>query len=105
MAVKIRSNDHVIILSGKDKGKIGIVQTICLNKNKVVVKGMNLVKKHQKGIPSKNISSTILQKEAWIHISNVAIFNPITKKADRVGFRFESGKKVRYFKSNNHIIN
>lgn len=104
MAVKIRSNDHVIILSGKDKGKIGIVQKICLNKNKVIVQGMNLVKKHQKGIPAKNISSTILQKEAWIHISNVAILNPMTKKADRIGFRLESGKKVRYFKSNNHII-
>ncbi|WMY97288.1 MAG: 50S ribosomal protein L24 [Arsenophonus sp.] len=103
MASKIRNNDEVIVLVGKDKGKRGKVKKI-LSKNKVLVEGINLIKKHQKPIPSLNQPGGILEQESAIDISNIAIFNFKTGKADRVGFRIESGKKIRFFKSNNKII-
>ncbi|HXK00332.1 MAG TPA: 50S ribosomal protein L24 [Buchnera sp. (in: enterobacteria)] len=104
MAAKIRCNDKVVVLTGKDKGKIGIVKKI-LSKNKVIVDGVNLVKKHQKSVPAQNKPGGIISKELGIHISNVAIFNSITKKSDRIGFRFENSKKVRFFKSNKKTLN
>ncbi|QCI19027.1 50S ribosomal protein L24 [Buchnera aphidicola] len=103
MAFKLRQNDEVIILTGKEKGKKGIIKNI-LFPNKVIVQGLNLVKKHQKPVPSQNINGGILEKEAPIHISNVAILNPESKKSDRIGFRFEAGKKIRFFKSNGKIV-
>lgn len=103
MANKIRRNDKVIILSGKDKGKIGKVRSV-FTSNKVIVGGVNLVKKHQKPAPNSNQSGSILEKEAEIDISNIAIFNESTKKADRVGFKIIDEKKVRFFKSNKEII-
>ncbi|CAL1329130.1 50S ribosomal protein L24 [Candidatus Providencia siddallii] len=102
MAAKIRFNDEVIILTGKDKGKRGKV--IKVFSNKIIVKGINLVKKHQKPIPSANKPGGIIEKESTISISNVAIFNKTSNKADRIGFKFENGKKVRFFKSNNETI-
>ncbi|CAL4324026.1 50S ribosomal protein L24 [Buchnera aphidicola] len=104
MAAKIRSNDRVIILSGKEKGKVGKVRSVIYKKNRLIIEGINLVTKHQKAIPARNQTSQILKKEASIHISNVAFLNPLTNKADRVGFRFEKGKKVRFLKSNNKNI-
>ncbi|WMY95861.1 MAG: 50S ribosomal protein L24 [Arsenophonus sp.] len=107
MAAKIRCNDEVIILVGKDKGKRGKVKKILFSKkssNKLIVEGINLVKKHQKPVPSLNQPGGIVEKEAKIDISNVAIFNSILGKADRIGFRIENNKKVRFFKSNNEII-
>ncbi|CAL4323583.1 50S ribosomal protein L24 [Buchnera aphidicola] len=104
MALKIRCSDHVVVLSGRDKGKTGIVKCISSNKKKVIVEGINIVKKHQKGIPSQNIHSEIIKKESFLYISKIAILNLETKKADRVGFRFVDGKKVRFLKSNNQII-
>ncbi|WP_343128131.1 50S ribosomal protein L24 [Buchnera aphidicola (Takecallis taiwana)] len=104
MALKIKRLDRVIILSGRDKGKTGIVQFISINQSKIIVQGINFIKKHQKGRPEQNISASIIKKEALIHISNVAILNPDTKKADRIGFKFIDGKKVRFLKSNNQII-
>ena len=86
MAAKIRRDDEVIVLTGKDKGKRGKVKNV-LSSGKVIVEGINLV-----------------EKEAAIQVSNVAIFNAATGKADRVGFRFEDGKKVRFFKSNSETI-
>ncbi|AAM68037.1 50S ribosomal protein L24 [Buchnera aphidicola] len=103
MALKLRRNDEIIILTGKDKGKKGIIKNI-LSSNKAIVNGLNLVKKHQKPLPSQNKNGGILEKEAPIQISNIAIFNPELKKADRIGFRFEEGKKVRFFKSNKKTI-
>lgn len=103
MANKIRCNDKVIILAGKDKGKIGIVK-ILLSSNRIIVEGVNVVKKHQKSVPAQNKPGGIISKELGIHISNVAIFNSITEKADRIGFRFEKGKKVRFFKSNKKTL-
>ncbi|HMI76880.1 MAG TPA: 50S ribosomal protein L24 [Buchnera sp. (in: enterobacteria)] len=104
MAAKIKCNDKVIILTGKDKGKVGIVKST-LSKNKVIVNGINIVKKHQKPIPDQNIPGGIIEKELGIHISNVAIFNTFTEKSDRIGFRFEKGKKIRFFKSNKKKLN
>ncbi|ALD15437.1 50S ribosomal protein L24 [Buchnera aphidicola (Aphis glycines)] len=103
MALKFRKNDQVIILTGKDKGKKSFIKNI-FPPNKVIVQGLNLVKKHQKPVPAQNKNGGIIEREAPIHISNIAIFNPESKKSDRVGFRFEEGKKVRFFKSNGNII-
>ena len=103
MAAKIRRNDEVIVLAGKDKGKRGKVSQV-LATGKVLVEGVNLVKKHQKPNPQLGVQGGIVEKEAPIHVSNVALFNPATGKADRVGFRIEDGKKVRFFKSNDEIV-
>ncbi|WP_339056407.1 50S ribosomal protein L24 [Candidatus Regiella endosymbiont of Tuberolachnus salignus] len=103
MAAKIRHNDEIIVLTGKDKGKRGKIKSV-LPKGKVIVEGINLVKKHQKPVASLNKPGGIVTKEAAIEVSNVALFNATTGKADRVGFRFEDNKKVRYFKSNKETI-
>ena len=103
MAAKIRRNDEVIVLAGKDKGKKGKVTKI-LSTGKVLVEGINMVKKHQKPVPQLGQQGGIVEQEAAIDVSNVAVFNAETGKADRVGFRFEDGKKVRFYKSNNELI-
>lgn len=103
MASKLRRNDEVVILTGRDKGKKGIIKNI-LSNNKAIVNGINLLKKHQKPVPSQNKSGGIIEKEAPIQISNLAILNPESNRADRIGFRFEEGKKVRFFKSSKKII-
>ncbi|PID51417.1 MAG: 50S ribosomal protein L24 [Pasteurellales bacterium] len=103
MAAKIRQNDEVIVLAGKDKGKRGKVTKVLPN-GKVIVEGVNIVTKHEKPVPALQKEGGIVKVEAAIEASNVAIFNSATNKADRVGFRFEDGKKVRFFKSNNEII-
>lgn len=103
MAAKIRRQDEVIVLAGKDKGKTGKVAQV-LSTGKVIVEGINLVKKHTKPNPQLGVAGGITEKEAPIQASNVAIVNPATGKADRVGFRFEEGKKVRFFKSNGELV-
>ena len=103
MAAKIKCNDEVIVLAGKDKGKRGKV-TAVTPAGKLLVSGINMVKKHQKPNPQLGVTGGILEQERPIQASNVAIFNSTTGKADRVGFRFEDGKKVRFFKSNNELI-
>lgn len=103
MAAKIRREDEVIVLAGKDKGKRGKVTKV-FPTGKLIVEGVNLVKKHTKPNPQAGITGGILDKETPIQASNVAIFNPATGKADRVGFRFEDGKKVRFFKSNSELV-
>jgi large subunit ribosomal protein L24 len=95
MAAKIRREDEVIVLTGKDKGKRGKVTQVLVQHGKVVVEGVNLVKKHQKPVPALGTAGGIVSKESPIDVSNVAIFNPASGKADRVGFRIEDGKKVR----------
>lgn len=104
MAAKIRRNDEVIVITGKDKGKVGKVTAVFPSEGRVLVEGVNMVKKHQKANPQAGIEPGIVDKEAKIHVSNVAIYNPDTKKADRVGFRFEDGKKVRFFKSTGALV-
>lgn len=100
---KIKRNDEVVVIAGRDKGKRGTVLNVL--EGKLVVRGVNIVKKHQKPNPQKGVPGGIVEKEAPIQTSNVAIYNPQTEKADRVGFRFlEDGKKVRCFKSTNEVI-
>lgn len=103
MAAKIRRNDEVIVLTGKDKGKKGKVSKV-LTTGKAIVEGINMVKKHQKPVPAMGVSGGIVEKEAAINVSNLGIYNAATGKADRVGFRFEDGKKVRFFKSSSETI-
>ena len=101
---KIKKGDDVIVLSGKDKGRRGQVLSV-LNNSKVVVENINIVKKHQKGNPNTGQESGIVEKEMPIHISNVLLLNPITNKGDKVGIKkLEDGTKVRYFKSNNEVV-
>ncbi len=104
MAAKIRSNDEVIVITGKDKGTTGKVKSVLPREHKVIVEGVNIHKKHQKANPNLQIEGGIVDKEAPIDVSNVAIYNPSTQKADKVGFRFEDGKKVRFYKSTNEVI-
>ncbi|MEM0910690.1 MAG: 50S ribosomal protein L24 [Pseudomonadota bacterium] len=104
MARKIRRDDEVVVIAGKDKGKSGKVLRVVTESNRVYVEGVNIVKKHQKANPQLNEPGGIIEKEAPIHVSNVAIINSDSGKADRVGFRFEDGKKVRYFKSNGNPV-
>jgi large subunit ribosomal protein L24 len=101
---KIKQGDDVVVVVGKDKGKLGKVAKI-LDDNKIIVEGVNRAKKHQKGNPNLGVSGGIVEKDMPIDISNVALYNPKTKKADRVGFRIlEDGKKVRFFKSTNDVV-
>ncbi|URJ30252.1 50S ribosomal protein L24 [Blochmannia endosymbiont of Camponotus sp.] len=103
-AAKIKRNDEVIILSGKDKGKKGKVKHIFYDKGRAIVTGINLIKKHQKPNPNKNQPGGIIEKEASVDLSNIAIFNTTLNKADRVGFKIKNGKKIRIFKSNGDIV-
>ena len=100
---KIKRDDEVIVIAGKDKGKRGRVAQVRAD-NRILVTGINMVKKHQKANQQAGVQGGIIEKEAPIQISNIAIFNPQTNKADRVGFRFEDGKKVRFFKSNGEAV-
>lgn len=100
---KIKKNDDVIIIAGKDKGNRGNVLSVL--DDKVLVSGVNKVKKHQKPNPVKGVAGGIVEIEKPIHISNVAIYNAATKKADRVGVKsLEDGRKVRVFKSSGEVI-
>ena len=104
MAAKIRRDDEVIILTGKDKGKRGKVTKVLVEAGKVVIAGLNLNKKHQKPNPQLGVAGGIIEQEAPLDVSNVALFNSATGKADRVGFRFEDEKKVRFFKSTGDLV-
>lgn len=101
---KIKKGDEVLVLAGKDKGKRGTV-TKLVEGDKLIVEGVNRVKKHIRQNPQKGIAGGIVEKEMPIHISNIGLYNSETKKADRVGFRLlEDGKKVRVFKSTSEVI-
>jgi len=101
---KIRKGDDVIVITGKDKGKRGNVLRV-LDSSKVIVEGVNKVKKHMRPNPMKGIAGGIVEKEMSLDVSNVALFNPAIKKGDRVGVRaLEDGRKVRYFKSNGEVV-
>ncbi|MEH6580915.1 MAG: 50S ribosomal protein L24 [Halioglobus sp.] len=101
--LKIKSDDEVIILAGKDKGKRGKVRKV-LDNNRVIVSGINMNKKHTKPNPQMGVAGGIVEKEAPIQVSNVAIFNSTTNKADRVGFKVDGDTKVRIYKSNGEAI-
>ncbi|QKV51614.1 50S ribosomal protein L24 [Comamonas antarctica] len=95
---KIRKGDQVIVLTGRDKGKQGVV-TQRTDDSYLLIEGVNLVKKHVKPNPMKGTTGGIVEKAMPIHQSNVAIFNAATGKADRVGIKLADGKRVRVFKS------
>jgi len=101
---KIHKGDQVVLNTGKDKGKRGTVLSI-LDSGDVIVEGLNVAKKHAKPNPMKGIAGGIVSKEMPIDISNVALFNAATQKADRVGYKvLKDGKKVRVFKSNGEAV-
>ncbi len=101
---RIRKGDHVVVIAGRDKGKRGAVLRR-VDKEHVVVEGVNRVKKHVRPNPMKGQTGGIVDKDMPIHISNVALFNPQTQKADRVGIKsLEDGRKVRVFKSNGEMV-
>ncbi|HQR82392.1 MAG TPA: 50S ribosomal protein L24, partial [Thiotrichales bacterium] len=95
---RIRKGDEVVVITGGDKGKRGVVATILKN-DRIVVEGVNIRKKHVKANPAMGVEGGIIAKEATIHASNVALYNAETQKADRIGYKFVDGKKVRFFKS------
>ena len=100
---KIRKGDDVIVLTGKDKGKRGAVLRVL--DGKLIVEGVNVVKKHQKPNPVKGVQGGVVEKTMPIDVSNVALFNPATQKADRVGFKLlEDGRKVRFAKRSGEVI-
>lgn|SRR5688572_25195051 len=101
---KIKRDDQVIVLTGRDKGKLGRVNRV-LPDGRLIVSGVQMIKKHQKPNPQLGVAGGILEKEAPIQVSNVAIYNPATKEADRVGFKIlEDGKKIRVFKSSGEAV-
>lgn len=101
---KIRKGDEVIVIAGKDKGKRGAV-VLRVDAEHVVVEGINRVKKHVKPNPVKGVVGGVVDKDMPLHVSNVSLYNPATKKADRVGFKLlEDGKKVRVFRSNGEVV-
>ena len=101
---RIKKGDEVVVISGRDKGKRGTVLRR-VDAEHVVVEGVNRVKKHQRPNPMKNVTGGIVEKDMPIHVSNIALFNPATKKADRAGVkRLEDGRKVRVFKANGEQV-
>ena len=100
---KVRKEDEVIVIAGRDKGKRGAITEI-LADDRVVVSGVNLVKKHQRGNPQTGERGGIVDREAPIHVSNISIYNDSTNAADRVGIRIADGEKVRVFKSDGRLV-
>ena len=101
---KIRKGDGIIVIAGKDKGKRGTV-LVRVDAEHVVVEGVNRAKKHVKPNPVKGVAGGVVDKDMPLHVSNVALYNPMTQKADRVGFKhLEDGTKVRIFKSNGEVV-
>jgi large subunit ribosomal protein L24 len=101
---RIKKGDEVVVLAGRDKGKRGMVLRR-IDQDHVVVEGVNRVKKHQRPNPMKGVTGGIVDKDLPIHISNVALFNPATKKGDRVGAKtLDDGRKVRVFKDNGEQV-
>jgi large subunit ribosomal protein L24 len=101
---KIKTGDDVIVLAGKDRGKRGRVLRV-LETGHVVVENINMAKKHQRGNPQRGLEGGIVDKEMPLHISNVGLFNPVKRRADRVGFKvLDDGRKVRVFKSDGEVV-
>ena len=101
---KIRKGDQVVVIAGKDKGKRGTVARR-VDADHVIVEGINRVKKHMKPNPVKGVVGGVVDKDMPLHISNVSLYNPATKRGDRVGFKLlEGGKKVRIFKSSGELV-
>ena len=101
---RLRKGDQVVVISGKDKGRQGTVLKVMAD-DRVLVESINMVKKHTKPNPMQGVEGGIVDREMPLHVSNVMLFNPVTNKGDRVGFKqLEDGRKVRYFKSNDEVV-
>lgn len=101
---RLRKGDQVIVIAGKDKGRTGAILSFSENE-KVTVESVNMAKKHTKPNPQAGVEGGIVEKEMPMSISNVMLLNPMTDKGDKVGIKtLEDGKKVRYFKSNNEVV-
>jgi len=101
---RIKKGDEIIVIAGKDKGRRGAVLSV-LEGGRLLVENVNVVKKHQKPNPNMGVQGGIIEKEMPLHASNVMLYNPIMKKGDRVGIKtLEDGRRVRYFKSNNEVV-
>ena len=102
---RIKKGDEVIVIAGKDRGRRGTVISVDNTFDQVLVEGVNVVKNHQKPNPNAGVPGGIVDQEREIHLSNVMLFNPATGKGDRVGIKtLEDGRKVRFFKSNNEVV-
>ncbi len=101
--LKIKKDDEVVVIAGRDRGRRGEVLSVRRD-GRLLVAGVNLLKKHQRGDPNRGKQGGIIEREGPIDASNVAIWNDAEERADRVGFRFEDGLKVRYFKSTGKVI-
>lgn len=101
---RLRKGDQVVVITGKDKGRQGTVLKV-MDDDRLLVESINMVKKHTKPNPMQGIEGGIVEKEMPLNASNVMLFNPVTNKGDRVGFKvLEDGRKVRYFKSNDEVV-
>ena len=101
---KIKKGDEVVVTGGKDKGRRGAILKV-LENDRVIVENVNMAKRHVKPNPNAGVTGGIVDKEMPIHVSNVMLFNPVTKKGDRAGFRkLEDGRKVRFFRSNKEVV-
>jgi large subunit ribosomal protein L24 len=101
---RIKKGDEVLVIAGRDKGRRGTVVRV-FEDDRVLVENVNVVKKHQRPNPQRGVAGGIVEKEMPLHASNVMLWNPVSKKGDRVGVRtLQDGKKVRYFKSNNEVV-
>jgi large subunit ribosomal protein L24 len=101
---RIKKGDEVIVIAGKDKGKRGSVLRV-LDEERLIVENINIIKRHTKPNPQAGVAGGIIEREAAIQASNVMLFNAQTKKGDRVGIRtLEDGRKVRYYKSTNEVV-
>lgn len=101
---KIKKGDTVIALAGKDKGKQGKVLQVIVAKNRARVQGINLVKKHVKPNPQKGVAGGIEAQEAPINLANLAVYNPLIKKGEKIGIKMIDGKRVRVFKSSSELV-
>lgn len=102
---KLKKGDKVVVMTGKDKGKQGVIAKVVASGERVVVENVNLAKRHTKPNPQRGITGGIVEKAMPLHVSNVAILNPITGKSDRVGIKtLEDGQRVRFFKSTKEVI-
>ena len=101
---KLRKGDEVVVITGRDKGRRGTIIRV-VDACHVLVENVNMVKRHTKPNPARNAQGGIVEKEAPLHISNVALWNPVAKKGDRVGIRtLVDGRRVRFFKSNDEVV-
>lgn len=102
---KIKKGDEVVVIAGRDKGKRGVVLRVIDERDRLIVENVNMSKRHTKGNPMQGTAGGIIEKEMPIHVSNIAVWNPVSSRADRIGFKhLEDGRKVRIFRSNSEVV-